>query len=74
VFNLKTVGLAVDGFVAVPVMTPSGAEAAESCVTRSEYANVKKGFTKGRMHSIFDSSGRVVFANFGAQRNEGATQ
>ena len=63
-------GLAVGGFVAVPVMTSGVAEAAESCVTRYEYGKVKRGLTKSRAHSIFDFSGRVLFANSGAQRNE----
>jgi len=52
-------GLAFGGFVAVPVVTSDEAQAAESCVTRSEYGQVKKGFTKSRVHSIFDTSGTV---------------
>jgi len=63
-------GLAFGGFVAVPVVTSDSAQAAESCVTRSEYGQVKKGFTKARVHSIFDFSGTALFSNPGVQRNE----
>jgi hypothetical protein len=51
-------------------MTSSVAQAAESCVTRNEYGQVHKGLTKSRVHSIFDFSGKVLFANPGTQRNE----
>ena len=39
-------------------------------MTRYEYRKVQKGFTKRRVHRIFDFSGTVLFSNPGVQRNE----
>ncbi|WP_445256427.1 hypothetical protein [Nocardioides aurantiacus] len=54
----------------VPVVVSGPASAAESCVTRNEYTQVKKGMTKARVHDIFDFSGKVLFSNPGKQGNE----
>lgn len=40
-------------------------------MTKAEYGQVKKGMTKGRVHNIFDFSGKVIFANPGKLANEG---
>lgn len=63
--------LALGGLsVALPVVTSDVAQGGESCVTRYEYRKIQDGFTKRRVHYIFDFSGTVLFANSGVQRNE----
>jgi hypothetical protein len=55
------------------VVAPTPALAADTrpCVSLTEFGQVTKGMTKLRVHSIFDTSGRTLFANHGQVGNEG---
>jgi hypothetical protein len=56
--------------VATPIAVIGPAEAAaKGCVTRGEYVRVKDGMTRGKVHDIFGSKGRLLFRNPGAVHN-----
>lgn len=70
---MKRLALALavaSAFVALPVLATAPAAAdTPGCVSRQEYRKIRDGMARGKVHNIFDTNGKSLFENSGAQHN-----